>query len=119
MKSAKPNKGEDGRIYADEDGGWYYLTEILENGDEKRTLSTNALFHAQESATCFSVGKKNWAIETSNILLIDGKTHQAIAFYKQDKGLQAGWEEKNHTRAKSRQAAYKERRSLIEFPAKE
>lgn len=114
MKKANPNIGEDRLTYADEDGGWYYLTDILENGNEKRSVSTNALFHAQESATTYSVGKKNWAIETSDVLLIDGKTHRAIAFYAKGKGLQEGWTEENRTKAKRRKKAYKNRVRIIE-----
>lgn len=114
MNRAKPNKGEDGRIYADSEGGWYYLVDLLENGNEKRTVSTNALFHAQESAQRYSVGENLWQITLSNVLIIDGRTHQAIALYKKEEGLQEGWTETDPRKAIARQAALREGRSLIE-----
>lgn len=116
MKKAQPNKGSDGRIYADPDGKWYYLTEILDDGNEKRITSSNSLFHVQESATRFSLGKKGFKITLGNILLVDGETHRAIAFYAKGKGLQEGWIEEDDAKAARRKEAYKNR-TTIEHPS--
>lgn len=118
MRRAKPNQDADGRVYADSDGKWYYLTEILDNGNEKRFTSSNSLFHVQKSATRFSIGKEGSnAIIPGNILLVDGKTHQAIAFYAKDQGLQEDWEEGDPKGASQRRKlAYDSGKSLIEHP---
>lgn len=115
MEKAKPNVGEDGRMWADPDGGWYYLTEILEDGSEKRITSSNSLFHVQESATRFSVGKPGFsAITLGNILLVDGKTHRAIAFYAKEEGQKKEWREEDKRKASQRKKAWQKGTSKID-----
>lgn len=114
MKQAEPNRGPGGRIYADPDGGWYYLVDILDNGNEKRVLSSNALFHVQEAAARWTSKNATWNTVMCDMLLVDGRTHKALALYKKNKGLQEDWEGEDISKAKRRKAAYEQRQSLIQ-----
>lgn len=113
MEKAEPNRGPEGRIYADSDGGWYYLVDILNNGDEKRVLSSNALFHVQEAAARWTSEDATWNTTMRDMLLIDGRTHKAIALYKKNEGLQSNWAGETDGKAVRRKEAYEQGRSLI------
>lgn len=110
MRKAQPNKGEGGRVYADSDGGWYYIVDLLENGDEKRVLSSNALFHIQDAATRFSTETPGF---TNTVFIVDGRTHAAIALYEKDKGLREDWNGEDPQKAEARRKAYESGQSLI------
>jgi hypothetical protein len=111
----KADREPDGRLYADSDGCWYYITKILENGNERRLLSSNALSHVQESAQRFSTGAKGWSLDLDSLLIINGKTHTAIAFYARGTGLQDDWREDDQRKAAVRKEAYESGNSLINY----
>lgn len=106
---SEPNADSEGRIYADE-GTAHYIVIELDDGDERLTTESNAIFMLHRLAESFSTEVPGF-MDTA--LIVRADTHEAIFRYEKGKGLQEGWKENDPQKAAARKKAYEAGNNLI------
>lgn len=106
---SEPNPDKDGRIWADE-GPSHYIVAELPDGSERFSIESNALFMIHSLAEDFSVGTPGF---TKTVRIVRSDTHEAIFRYREGRGLQEGWKEKDPKRAERRRLARERKEKFV------